>query len=215
MFNDFSKLNSAGSHGLVLRHAARYPIRSLTDIVTARLTEDGHQDAFQLGRRLGEQWRVLVFHSPVIRCAETAEGIVAGCQDVGQQAQLGGAIDELGGFYLRDPMMLVKLSATRNGFLRAWFDGEYPEKSIIPRDETAKRELAAIVKAWDETDSDVLRIFVTHDFNVLALREQYLNLRFEDVDWVEYLEGIVVSHGDNEILLRWAEHEVCLSVDEM
>jgi len=66
---------------MVLRHAERNGIRNLSDVVHAKLTDRGKDDARQLGARLAKFFgfkEIEVMASLLDRCQETAKEVAAG-----------------------------------------------------------------------------------------------------------------------------------------
>jgi hypothetical protein len=183
---------------LLVRHAAREEIRSARDIIDAQLTEAGHADAADFGETLTSFDAVRAMHSPILRCGQTAEGIVDGFSLAGGEATVGGPLPAIGGAYIRDPArVFLTFASDRTGFLRTWFDGRIPDDVIAPLPEVAQIQIDGIAAAWRGRDPTELQVFVTHDWNLLALREEVMGLRHEEAGWVEFLEGVVLTrHGD-------------------
>jgi broad specificity phosphatase PhoE len=89
---------------LIIRHAERYSLKDVNHPDEAMLTEKGRADALEYGRSLLPFSPVMVYHSPVERCADTARRIVQGLRDEGGDAEVGGKLEELGGAYLREDL---------------------------------------------------------------------------------------------------------------
>jgi broad specificity phosphatase PhoE len=208
-------LSAVGGHvatALLVRHAERDPVLAVQDFLEARLTAKGIEDAIEFGRALDSFASLEAWHSPVERCAETARSIVAGAREVGVDAQVIGSMDALGGPYVRDPFATFKEYAKHaKRFIRSWFDGEYPSEMIAGRRESSQIQLREILGTWDAEPPQTLAVFVTHDWNVLAIREEVLGLRFEEAGWVNFLEGLVLSRRDGTVCVRDGSTERCVA----
>ena len=67
---------------LIVRHSARFPIRSIPESYVATLTDEGRAMARAFGRQLGPRWTIgEAVASPTARCMETAQEIVHGALD--------------------------------------------------------------------------------------------------------------------------------------
>lgn len=188
-----------GPAALIVRHAERYPI---TDIFRARevgLTEKGKVDAKDYGSLLRGFDTVRLFHSPAVRCRQTSEGIIEGVRGNGTTVQCLTEIPGLCTPYIRDGQAVLK-EAERlgSGFLRAWFDGKYHEGAIMPADEAADLVLSPILQRLAEPGgAGRLDVHVSHDWEILLLREELLGTKYERDGWIGFLEGILfVPEGD-------------------
>lgn len=204
-----------GQAGLFIRHAEREDITHPAGTIKAPLTDRGRAVSrdlgVALGTLLGPDRRLLLFHSFVPRCEQTAAAIADGVESTGASLAIGGVLDVLAGPYLLDARRAVALTLESTvDFVRHWFDGQLPEGIVKPRSETAREQLQGIVAALDaHLDHDA--VFVSHDTNLLAVREEYLGMRWEEAGWVDYLDGVAVGlgpdgptviHGDRRAVVR-------------
>lgn len=177
---------------LLVRHAERDAIVDISRHEDAMLTHGGHAAAAAGGRLLaaGIDDEVVLLHSPVPRCKETAVGLHRGLIEGGRSARVGGDQHALGASYLKDTSGLAR-AYLKHGkhFVRAWFDGEIDRAYIDSCDTVAERQLT-VLKAALQVDNFV--VAVSHDWNIAALKEHALGLRFEDVGWPKFLDGVVV-----------------------
>jgi hypothetical protein len=174
----------------LLRHAERGPVTDIGTHASVLLTERGLLDARLLGGLIGRRFGpAAVWHSPVPRCRQTAEALAegAGAAVAGPLAWLGG--DFIGG----EPAWInAQFAASgHDGFLRLWFDGAYPPARIAPLSEAAGYEMRQAIGHLDASTVP-LSIGVTHDWNLLLLRERYLGLRHEEVGLPSYLDSVAV-----------------------
>jgi broad specificity phosphatase PhoE len=189
-------LASSSSVGLLVRHAERGPIADLARHHEVLLTDDGVAAAERSGRRLGDRLqavgveRIAFVHSPVERCAQTARGIAAGAQAAGLDVELVGVVEHLGANYLRDPQRVAEAASKDGaGFVRHWFNGQLAPSWIAPLDDVANGLISALVQ---HLQRQRFVVGVSHDWNIAAVREHALGLRFEDVGWPPFLDGLVV-----------------------
>ena len=188
-----------GPAALIVRHAERHPITDITRALEVGLTEKGKEDAKAFGSLLRGFDTVRVFHSPALRCRETSEGIIKGLQGNGTEVQCLTEVPGLCTPYIKDGRRLLS-EAQRHGnaFLRAWFDGRYDDDMIMPTREAADLVLAPILGRLAEPGrAGRLDVHVSHDWEILLLREELLRVKYEDVGWAGFLEGILfVPEGD-------------------
>jgi len=196
LLDTISSLGSAGHAAAFLRHAERYPIADPTRPTEAELTPAGMAAAQRFGARLTSRARVRLFHSPVKRCRQTAEGIARGATAAGVAVEWGGPQDVLGVDYIGDLAEAGRLTVLHgNHFIRLWFTGRIPETVVRPAVEIATAKLAYL----DERLQDPapaggrLDLHVSHDWNVIILRELMLGVRHEETGWLEFLDGLAFA----------------------
>lgn len=190
------------SAALLLRHAERGPVTRLDNHEDVRLTERGHQQAQEAGRALASlSAHVLLRHSPIERCAETARGIQSGAEGGGARAQVGGVLHELGTTYVMDKPRAWALVQEHGGrFIREWFDGRLPSEVFVPRAQAARAQLRAVDVVLGD-DVDAMHVMITHDWNLAILREELLGITPERT-WPDYLDGVVVSRDGDELVVE-------------
>ena len=181
----------------------------MTDIRThaaVMLTEQGRLDALALGKLIGRRLgAAAIWHSPVPRCRQTAESLAAGARESGGLARVEGprgwiGPDSVGG----DPTWLNDQIAARghDAFLRSWFDGRYSPAKMMPLAEAAANQMERVLLQLESSPSSLV-IDVTHDWNLMLLREHYLGLRHEDVGFPSYLDSVAVLRRDG-ITTAWS-----------
>jgi broad specificity phosphatase PhoE len=197
---------AAGPAVAVIRHAARHPIVDFGRSEDADLTVDGERAARALGKALPRERPVLLWHSPVRRCADTAALIAEGLTANGVQATVGGPSWRLGGPYIEHlPAVLRELQQRGDeGFVRAWFGDELPATVIQPLVIASTELLSEIDRRLEGADRELI-ILVAHDWNVMLLREGLLGQRHEDVGWPPFLDGPLLRRRDDQIEIRWRD----------
>ncbi len=185
-------LRQSGPVVLLLRHAARGPVLDPLGGTTVPLTPAGIATAEQLGAAYASLGPVRLWHSPVFRCQQTAEALAAGIRQAGGEAEPPVVQPALGGPYLlRLHEAFAAARALGPAFVRAWFDETLAAGLLKPRRAAAREQLAVCAAALDAGPCG-LAVLITHDWNVLAVREECFGLRHEDVGWVDFLEGVAV-----------------------
>jgi broad specificity phosphatase PhoE len=178
---------------LVLRHAERFPVRDLTNPLDALLTEQGKADSIDFGRDISGLAPLTLFHSPVERCRQTAEGIAHGVGEKGGTAELAGAADHLGGPYVKSTYDAVPRIVREYGmsrFLRTWFDGNLPGDDLLALPEAAELIFGYILRTLEDVETNTAMI--THDWTIMILREYFLELPHEEVGFPGFLDGMAV-----------------------
>ncbi len=193
---------------LLLRHAEREAIRNLEGTIEARLLPAGKAAARAMGRDLAPLGPLVLRHSPVPRCGETAEELVAGALEAGGQARLIGPVLELGGPYMYDWRRAMK-QVFRDGadsFVRSWFAGELPSDLAMPAEQAAKQQVQILSDSLKQAEDGELCLHVSHDWNVLCVRTFFAN-RGLDYGWPRFLEPVAVWNDkeDGQMRVRSAD----------
>lgn len=203
--------NEAGSGhpvAAVLRHAARHAITDAAHPERAVLTDEGHAAAEAFGVALGDFARVRLFFSPVLRCQQTAEGIARGARQAGAAVEIHGPHESLGIGYTRDRDEFGRLFELHGEhFVRLWCGGELPAHVIDPSDRCAGEILAHIRQRLAEVAATprALDLHVSHDINIMAVREHVIGLRHEDVGWLNFLDGVAFRWCDDGLRAVYRE----------
>jgi hypothetical protein len=134
----------------------------------------------------------------VERCRQTAELMVEGFRAAGGQAEVAGGDEVLTGSYIRSPEALVALADEMGPrFVRAWLDGKVDPEVIAPIQDAARWHLEVVRRVLSRAAPHEAHVLVTHDWNLLAVRESLLGLRHEEAGWPEFLDGpLFVPEGD-------------------
>ncbi len=172
----------SGTIAMIIRHAERHPIEDMNNPFAAMLTNKGVDDAFHLGAAMAGRGPLRLFHSPVDRCRDTALNIHRGVARQGGAAHYAGPIMDLGAPYVKSDWPRIAALVRQVGhdhFLRRWFSGGLPEDLLMPLEEAAT--LQAGVLAAQLLQADTSTINVTHDWNIMLLREAFFDLRHEDI----------------------------------
>ena len=192
----------------MLRHAERFRILDPREPTLAEITPAGAATAEDFGRRVRGFDRVRIFHSAVKRCRQTAECIARGVAANGLAAEVAGPQAELGVGYISDQLEIARLSELHGEyFVRLWFAGQLPPSLIRPAAVLAAEQLALLHARLLEPSPGERRLdlHVSHDWNVLVLREHLLQVRHEDTGWLTYLDGVAFQAGPDGLRAVYRE----------
>ncbi len=184
----------------MLRHTARFPITNPSKPTLAEITPAGAMAAEGFGGRIQGFAGVRIFHSPVKRCAQTAEHIARGARSAGLTAELVGPHPALGVDYIRDLVEVGRLNALHGeSFVRLWFSGRISENLILPATRIAATTMAFLIERLEEpcVRGRRLDLHITHDWNVIILRELMLGVRHEEAGWLDFLDGLAFARGSD------------------
>ncbi len=207
MKNDMYPFNSGSETvSIIIRHAERHPITDMSQALDARLTENGKHQAYALGRSLISYSPLDLYYSPVPRCLETAQSLHKGVVSASKDAVLMGPLHELGGPYIIGNWMDVVTHVKKHGqslFIRKWFNNELPADMIMPLPLAAELHLRLIGEQLKQGKSV---INITHDWNIMVMREYYFNMRHEEIGEPDFLDGFLAYKENNSILLTYHGH---------
>lgn len=199
--------HAGGPVAAVMRHAARHPIADPRRPELAELTADGCAAAEAFGAELGNFSRVRLFHSPVKRCQQTAECIARGVAGIGGRAELVGAHPALGIDYIRDLAEAGRLTAIHGDhFVRLWFEGQVPPSVIDPAPTLAALKLDFVCSQLAAAAPGTLDLHVSHDWNIIILREHLVGVRHEDAGWLTFLDGVAFRPSERGVRAIYREH---------
>ena len=185
-------LKSRSAVALLIRHAERYPITDPTRSNSIEITPAGSKMAALFGSRLAGFSRIRIFHSPLKRCRQTAESIAQGAAATGAVVEYVGVQTVLGIGYILDPAETARLAGLHGDhFVRLWFTGKIAANIIEPAPLIARAYLDYLsAKLPEAAGGDRLDIHLSHDWNIMVLRELLLGVRHEDAGWLAYLDGV-------------------------
>ncbi|MFT3781990.1 MAG: histidine phosphatase family protein [Nibricoccus sp.] len=193
----------------IMRHAARFPIANSAQPTLAEITPEGAAAAENMGRQITGFSHVRLFHSPVKRCQQTAECLARGLKLSGVQVDPISAQESLGVDYILDLVEAGRLTDLHGEhFVRLWMRQEIPASVIRATKSIVEAKLSYLTsKASEpETAGHRLDLHVTHDWNILILRELMLGLRHEETGWMTFLDGLAFSVIGNEMEVVYRNH---------
>jgi hypothetical protein len=176
-----------------LRHAKRFPITDESEPTLAEITPEGAASAEALGAAIRGFDCVRIFHSPVKRCRQTAECIARGLAAAGVPVEVAGPEDALGIDYILDLKEAGRLTVKHGDhFVRLWFTGQIPATVVRAAEEIAVRKLAHLTQRLQDPCARGRRLdlHVSHDWNIIILRELMLGVCHEQAGWLDFLDGV-------------------------
>ena len=180
----------ADTHGgLVIRHSARFPILNEEDVITAGLTTDGIRQAERFGKSLaGLRQPGQLLSSPIERCQDTLKAIARGA-----------------GW---DNPVKTDYRLSHPYIERIWA-GPAIQWKRDPLPVPLHAILDQVLSGDDSSGS--LDIFTTHDTVLAVLASYFTGVSFQYPDyWPNFLEGILIWRRNNQVHLKWREHETIL-----
>ena len=182
---------------IVIRHAQRYDICEPNDYWECGLTDTGMKQATDFGISIAEHFdSYRLFFSPVKRCQQTAENIMASLAAAEKNVISINSELLLGVSYIQIDIVDGFKEADKHipNFIREWFDGKIDPKVYMPLHETKEQHLAYFREKFSTaSDGRHLDIHVTHDWNINVLREGIFGLKHEDAGWPDFLTGLGFS----------------------
>jgi broad specificity phosphatase PhoE len=174
---------------LIVRHSIREPITDARDSQRQKLTKEGVALAQRLGRKLAQYSDDFsLFHSPVLRCEQTATEISNGILGASKKTSAIEPMHILEGFYFINWDYCSNL-LNQPGFYEKWFADEISSEYIMPIKDAANMMLDKIISQHN----NLTNIFVTHDINIICLLSLFLKT-FKEVDYPDYLDGFIISN---------------------
>jgi len=209
------KLPKDNTLAIIIRHAERHAIDDMTNALQILLTEDGHRDSFNLGTELSEFNPGNIFHSPVPRCRETAEAINEGLVEAGVESIVSGHLFDLGGPYLKGDWHEVVKLTTELGplpFVRKWFSNELPKGLMLSLEQSAKVGLQVLIDQLRSGKGTTINI--SHDWNIMVLREYYFDLSHEEIGVPDFLDGMAAFIEGNSLHLFYHDDERMIDLSQ-
>jgi len=210
MLETIGTLASDAPVAAILRHAARYPILDLARPELAEITPEGAKAAEEMGRRLRGFDQVRFYHSPVKRCQQTAECLARGVGASGVKVAHLGPEPALGVDYILDLAEAGRLSQVHGEhFVRLWIKGEVSPEIIRNTKHIAETKMTFLTRRLGEPvcGGRRLDLHVSHDWNIMVLREHLLGVRHEEAGWLGFLDGIGLCQRGGVMQVMYRQHE--------
>jgi len=209
LLETFEGLTAAPAVAAVMRHTARHPIANPKEPTLAEITPEGAEAAEEFGSCLTGFDRLRLFHSPVKRCGQTAACIAEGATSAGLKVELIGPRDEIGVEFILDQPEAGRLTLLHgDNFVRLWVEGKIPATVVRPAHDVAMTHAGfAAARLRDPMDGGRrLDLHISHDWNIIVLREILLGIRHEDTGWLTFLDGVTFTANTDGIRAIYREH---------
>lgn len=178
---------------VVIRHGARYPATDLENEMSIGLTEIGMIESRMLGENLKGFSSVRLFHSPALRCRQTAECIAEGLETNGTTVA---GIEErlsLCAPYVKDQRVMEEVSKLGHDFISEWFNSNLNSEWIYDVKDSVKMIAGPVLKSLSEIGKGSLDIHVSHDWDVSLMWKELAGVDYRNVGWPTYLSGILFT----------------------
>jgi hypothetical protein len=86
-----------------------------------------------------------------------------------------------------------------------WFDVKLRTDLLLDMESAARKILDYIIRRLHDTEGSSVNI--THDWNIMIVREYFFGLRHEDIKIPAFLDGFSARITGSSILLCYHEHE--------
>jgi broad specificity phosphatase PhoE len=198
---------------VLMRHAERFPFTPGSE-EDPLLTAKGHRDSYELGGSMKALAPLQVFHSPIMRCRQTAKELCRGLKDENESCTFSGEIEMLGPslFVVDWDRMMSAIEEQGPSFLRLWFDGGISDDFMVPLETAAKKELDIL--SGQLSEDGVCTLNVSHDWNIMVLLEHYFNLRHEEIGCPGFLSAVVAYKEAGGLHLLYGEQSCTIDLPE-
>ena len=199
LISGFDNSPLVSSTGLILRHSKRNE-PSLWDVdQNMELTKEGKEIARVFGTKLPISRKLIVFHSGVNRCRETADQIIKGFSEKGGEGIMKGECLILRGIGLNQNLFINELKKyPLIEVVERWIAGLYPEDQWPSFKNYCKRTAKLIWPFIEKQENNVLSIFVTHDIHSIILRYGWFGFSL-DMRGIDYLGGFAFAFKNDMI----------------
>ena len=191
---------------VVIRHAERFAMAAAEMEAAYRtpLTDAGREAARVLGTQLPPDGTLVLHHSTVPRCAETAARIAEGFRGIGGAARDAGDLDALGAEYVRDAAVVLRTFASQGGraFVHAWCSGELGEDIVQEPQAAGRHVLRTLLALRRDAPPDELHVHVTHDLTLIALLSLVRDVDSRRLPWPPFLDGIAFALRPDGVVWR-------------
>ncbi len=193
--------------GILLRHSRREAPSGGQRYGQLHLTAEGRQTAIEFGRALPAKRRLRLFCSSYMYCKETAIHIFKGILFHHGSPEFKGSLHCLGPEFMVDSLQLKK-NVKRFGapsVARRWLDTQLSSEVMKDPVDSLRRMMNPLLSLLEEGDGNRIDVFVTHDWNILLVKDLLLGLAHENVGWPDYLDSIVLASHSGKVVLSWKD----------
>jgi bisphosphoglycerate-dependent phosphoglycerate mutase len=205
---ELGSINSVKSISILMRHAERFEIESISNHMKAELTEKGKSDAKLFGKDIASGFDSAdIFHSEIKRCFQTAESIRKGIEEQNRKCSIKGSLSWLGVDIINADSSYLDAFINKNGidkFYRKWFCNGFTKNIINPYSEIAEQKFVKIKQQLN--NSTRLTINVTHDWNLMVLLRHFLKMYEDKISIPGYLDYIIFSLEEKGISIHYGNH---------
>jgi len=199
LITGLNKFSLDSSIGIILRHSKRNEPSLWDENQNMELTEEGKQTAKLFGSKLPKDKDLILFHSGVNRCRETAELIRDGFSESGGESIMEGECRILRGIGLNPNLLTEELKKyPLMDVIIRWTAGLYPEDKWPSFNSYARRAADAIWSYLESQENNLMAIFITHDLHSIILRYGWFGFAL-DFRGIDYLGGFAFTFKDKSL----------------
>jgi broad specificity phosphatase PhoE len=191
---------------LFLRHSHRRSPKTGPVSKTMPITALGRDMANEFGYRLSTviSRYCMLYHSPLIRCKQTAEAIQDGLQQGSNNVQIMGVMEELVNVSGNMSKIMEYQEKFSYDWVNYWLLGFFPAQDIESPTHYGWRVCSKMTQL-PVLDTEQLVILVGHDDTLLALRGVVAGIPV-DASWLSYLGGFWLQFAPDAIFYSDATH---------
>lgn len=185
---------------VMVRHSERDDMRGARDLSATPLNEKGRQTAREFGNGLPANRTYCFYHSPIVRCMETAEMIREGVIEKGGAA---GAIEELQSLcsgYLVGKKYVDFLFRDGTPFIYNWIAGHYPPQFLEPCMDIAKRTAGEMSTLLQSARPEEAFVCVSHDHQITAYLFHWAGILATD-SYIQFLDGFILQQVNGKLIV--------------
>lgn len=204
-------LSPGASYALLIRHAERPNFSVLNFRSDTPITTRGQDNSRQLGAWLRGQHLTGMYSSPVLRCVQTCQSIRHGADldhlGITTRARLGEP-----GSYIVNPLIVFTYFLTSDvpRVIRK-FISRGRMSGFLPLKEGSTRILRDVV--GDLSRQEARNLYVSHDAVLAPFISYFTGRKFGDDDWIDYLDGVLITLKDGDVSLIWDGREYPINPD--
>ena len=198
-------LTPGSSYALLIRHAERPNFSVLNFRNDTPITANGLEESRKLGKWLQGQDFTGLFSSPVHRCLQTCEGIRQGADLSHLPITTKAGLGEPGSYIVNPLVVFAYFLTTDVSVVIRRFISRGRMSGFLPLKEGSVRILKDLLS--DLSRDNTRNLYVSHDAVLAPFISYFTGQRFEDTDWINYLDGVFIAVKDGEVRLIWNGRE--------
>ncbi|MGA1840888.1 MAG: PEP-utilizing enzyme [bacterium] len=204
---DHLNRNSSKQTALLIRHSERCEPGKDNNYYNIPLTQNGRKMAKDFGKSLPIDRNFRIYYSPPPRCKETAEQIKDGLLSSGGSVSETSQQDFLGTNFINSHQKMVSLieKIGISAFSRKWISRNIEPEIISDPFMVISQIFNGLINAFENKGhtGNEIDIHITHDWNLLAVRDIFLDLKHEVLGRPDYLDGLLFSYNNEKISLKY------------
>jgi len=181
---------------LMLRHSER---NEITDDIEIPLNESGIQAAYEFGLLLPNHLKYHFYHSPIVRCKETAENIKKGIEENHGKTDFLEEMKSLTRVFIVGKKYFEYLSREGENFVYNWIAGHYPPWEVNTSLNVAKRTMFELYTFLERAKKNDICICSSHDLQVTAYLFHWAGILATE-SYIQFLDGFIMQVYNNKMV---------------